>query len=127
MKTFFKTRALNRMLAGSLALCASPGAHSADRLFYFVDEHGVSHFSNVPADARYQPLPGTGAPALPEPRIGSAPIPTPMPELASPVEPAPWSRVEPPGSMPGEPLPDEVVPQEGASEDVEIRIEPDDR
>jgi hypothetical protein len=34
----------------------TPACLAAERLFYFVDERGVPHFSNVPEDARYRPL-----------------------------------------------------------------------
>src|SRR5262245_38226339 len=54
-----------------LAFCAvdgRPGA--ADEIRYFVDERGVPHFSNVPADRRYRyVLPSTAAPRS-DPRAG---------------------------------------------------------
>ena len=43
-----------------LAAFVSCLAGSADDLYYFVDERDVSHFSNVPGDPRYRPLPSTG-------------------------------------------------------------------
>ena len=37
------------------ALCVVGGRWAAaDEIHYFVDERGVSHFSNVPADPRYR-------------------------------------------------------------------------
>ena len=38
-----------------LALAAITGqSPAADRIYYFLDERGVAHFSNVPADPRYR-------------------------------------------------------------------------
>jgi hypothetical protein len=38
-----------------LALVAVAGrSGAADRIYYFLDERGVAHFSNVPADPRYR-------------------------------------------------------------------------
>jgi hypothetical protein len=52
---------------------------AAERVYYYVDENGVYHFSNVPADARYQPLaPGAGPTPLPP-----AAAPTPLPPAAT--------------------------------------------
>jgi hypothetical protein len=31
---------------------------SAEQLYFFVDEQGVPHFSNVPVDRRYKPMEG---------------------------------------------------------------------
>jgi hypothetical protein len=83
---------------------AAPGwGVAADRLYYFVDERGVPHYSNVPADPRYQPLGQLGL----EP--GAArPLPSspPAPAVAVPLVPVPV--------MPaGEPLP----PEEGEDQD----------
>jgi len=38
-----------------LVLVSLGSATAKDRLYHFRDEHGVSHFSNVPADSRYKP------------------------------------------------------------------------
>lgn len=38
-----------------LGLLLPHASGAADRLYYFVDEHGTPHFSNVPADKRYRP------------------------------------------------------------------------
>ena len=57
-------------LSAMAAFAFSP-ACSADRLYYFVDEQGVSHFSNVPGDPRYRPLPATGNLAAPQPGLAS--------------------------------------------------------
>lgn len=38
-----------------LSLLLPQASGAADRLYYFVDEHGTPHFSNVPADKRYRP------------------------------------------------------------------------
>ncbi len=37
------------------AICQVP-CRAADEVFFFVDDHGTPHFSNVPHDARYRPL-----------------------------------------------------------------------
>lgn len=37
-------------------LLAAAAPRAAEPLFYFIDERGVPHFSNVPHDARYRPL-----------------------------------------------------------------------
>jgi hypothetical protein len=75
--------------AGLLAACIGLGpghALAADRVYYYVDEQGVYHFSNVPADARYEPLaPGAG-PTLPPRTPAAAPAPAPAP--ANPPRPA---------------------------------------
>lgn len=43
-------------LAGALLCVAAPAA-AGSGLFTFVDERGVVHFTNVPADPRYSPVP----------------------------------------------------------------------
>ncbi|HZR02232.1 MAG TPA: DUF4124 domain-containing protein [Burkholderiales bacterium] len=48
---------------------------AADKLYYFVDERGVPHFSNVPADKRYKLLMVVGGPdatrSVPTPGVGA--------------------------------------------------------
>ena len=39
-------------LATLAVLCQA--AHAADEVYFFVDEHGLLHFSNVPHDPRYR-------------------------------------------------------------------------
>jgi len=50
---------VRRVLAGALTVLAlaSPAAASAatEVLYYFVDDRGTPHFSNVPMDKRYRP------------------------------------------------------------------------
>lgn len=41
------------------AMLSSHGAIAAERMYYFIDEQGVTHLSNIPVDARYRPA---GAP-----------------------------------------------------------------
>ena len=41
------------VLAIQLSLVAA-SACAADTIYYFVDEHGVAHLTNVPSDPRYQ-------------------------------------------------------------------------
>ena len=48
-------------IAGGLILGALvTSVHAADAVYYFLDEDGVPHFSNVPADFRYKSLAATG-------------------------------------------------------------------
>lgn len=45
-----------------LVIAAALSSHTvvaAERMYYFVDEQGVTHLSNIPMDARYRPA---GAP-----------------------------------------------------------------
>jgi hypothetical protein len=72
MSTFFDVRAVTWVLSAMATFTLAP-AHSADRLYHFVDEQGVPHFSNVPADPRYRPLPRTGNSAAPQPGLASPP------------------------------------------------------
>jgi soluble lytic murein transglycosylase-like protein len=46
-----------------VTVCAAPGFARAD-VYSFTDANGVTHFSNVPADSRYQLLIGTPADAV---------------------------------------------------------------
>jgi uncharacterized protein DUF4124 len=71
MTAVFNARTVGRVLFAMAALSYS-SARSADRLYYFVDEQGVSHFSNVPADPRYRPLPSAGARTATQPDAASA-------------------------------------------------------
>jgi hypothetical protein len=65
---------------------------AAESLYHFVDENGVSHFSNVPADARYRPIGPSGgsAPsaAVDARRPGAARVAPPhdVPEVAQPYD-----------------------------------------
>lgn len=45
-----------------LLLClGAPGwVIAAENLYYFIDDRGVPHYSNVPADPRYKPLAQSG-------------------------------------------------------------------
>lgn len=45
-----------RHLVTSLASVALSTAHGATSIFSFTDDHGVVHYSNVPADSRYEIL-----------------------------------------------------------------------
>lgn len=79
---------------------AAPGCGAAaDMVYYFVDEKGVPHYSNVPADPRYKPLGPSGAAGSLAPAPAASP---PAPVTAAPLQPVP--------AMPtGDPLP----PDEG--------------
>lgn len=64
-----------------LSWAASPVmSWAADKLYYFVDENGTPHFSNVPADKRYRPylLVHEEGPAgvVPPPPARDVPAPT---------------------------------------------------
>jgi hypothetical protein len=48
-------RAAQAMLFVLMASMMTP-ASSADQIYFFVDERGVFHFSNVPVDRRYRPM-----------------------------------------------------------------------
>jgi hypothetical protein len=59
---------------------------AADKLYFFVDEQGVPHYSNVPADPRYKPLGQPGA----ERGGAAAPVaPPPASATAVPLAPVP--------------------------------------
>jgi hypothetical protein len=46
-----------RLLAGMGLMAAVSGAMAAsETLYYFVDDRGIPHFTNVPVDARYRPF-----------------------------------------------------------------------
>jgi hypothetical protein len=72
MTTVSRARTAAWALCAMAAFSSSP-ARSADRLYYFVDDHGVSHFSNVPGDPRYRPLPWTEIPTGPQPGLAWVP------------------------------------------------------
>jgi Domain of unknown function (DUF4124) len=88
---------LSQWLVGPLLGVLITFVHAADAVYYFVDEHGVQHFSNVPADSRYKPLTATGPTTtlptrerLPPPgRAAPTPVlpePTPLEETPDPPE-----------------------------------------
>jgi soluble lytic murein transglycosylase len=57
-------------LAG--ALCIAPASTGAT-LYRFVDESGVTHYTNIPSDPRFEKVPGTTSPAeLARPNGGEA-------------------------------------------------------
>ena len=41
--------------------CLASGSWAEESIQYFIDEYGVTHLSNVPADARYKPYPPDAA------------------------------------------------------------------
>jgi hypothetical protein len=95
------------LLAALAAPAASHGAASGDRLYYFLDERGVPHFSNVPADARYRPLPDGGSTAPHAP----PPLNLDRPAEADPSGTPPVFTPEP------DPLEDNDAPEESPQED----------
>jgi soluble lytic murein transglycosylase-like protein len=61
-----------RALLAALLLCVlAASAPAAATLYSFVDESGVTHYTNVPSDSRYRKVPGS-APAAPA-RAGVGP------------------------------------------------------
>ena len=66
MTTVFNARAVTWALTAMAAFAFFP-AHGEDRLYVFVDEWGVAHFSNVPGDPRYRPVRWARTPAAPQP------------------------------------------------------------
>ena len=109
MKVFFRTQLLTWFLTAVCGAFVLPAGHGDERLYYFVDERGVSHFSNVPADPRYRPLPERGAAALQQSRGAAAPVAPDASEPASPVGPIPLPGAALPGTATSEPLLEEVV------------------
>jgi hypothetical protein len=88
---------------------------AAERLYHFVDENGVSHFSNVPVDERYQPMvPGdtSAPPAAADARRPGAATAAPPPGM--PLD------TEPPVEIDEMPLPGAVE-----DEDESENLEPD--
>jgi soluble lytic murein transglycosylase-like protein len=64
------------VLAGAgigLASLAFPGSARAD-LFTYTDADGVEHFTNIPVDARYRPVPTEGGARAPAPETIPAPV-----------------------------------------------------
>jgi hypothetical protein len=66
-------RAATVGLAAGVAALVPLRAAAIDRIYHFVDENGVSHFSNVPADARYQPIGPMGGSSPPVSANASSP------------------------------------------------------
>ena len=125
MKTVFKARLLARVLFAAVAVASLP-ARSADRLYYIVDEKGVWHFSNVPGDARYRPLPAAGnvAPLQPVSLPGASAVPQ-QAARAVPAAVAAQSFAE---LDTAEPLPEDIDSEEmltgdGLTPDVEFEAE----
>jgi len=49
--------AIARLMAALAFLAGVSGAMAAsETLYYFVDDRGIPHFTNVPVDARYRPF-----------------------------------------------------------------------
>ncbi len=71
---------VRRLLVGALTLLGLAAGGSAgaasEVLYYFVDDRGIPHFSNVPADKRYRPFARVSvAPHSPAFDDGSEPVP----------------------------------------------------
>ena len=110
MSTFFDARAVTRALSAMAAFALAP-AHSADRLYHFVDEQGVPHFSNVPADPRYRALPWTGDSAAPQAGRASLPAAPPVPQNVLPAV-APGLPTPAAANGVAEPIPAEIPPED---------------
>ena len=133
MKTVFNARAVAWALSAIAGFACSP-AHSADRLYYFVDERGVSHFSNVPGDPRYRPLHWTGKPAAPRPGLVSVPaalsVPQEGPLAVGPSVAVPEAAKGFAEPDPAEPLPEDIVSEEMFTDETltpGVEVEPQDR
>lgn len=94
-RLFFTDRYLpvSRILAtawlSAAGLLWAPASHAQQpptRIYYFVDEQGVPHFSNVPTDSRYRVFSGSENLAAQTPP-GSAPAHAPTPVAATDTEP----------------------------------------
>ncbi|BAL23423.1 lytic transglycosylase domain-containing protein [Azoarcus sp. KH32C] len=57
-----------RVLASILAILGAHAAH-AQQLYAFVDDQGISHFSDAPSDPRHRAIPGTRFQPSTAPRI----------------------------------------------------------
>jgi len=114
MKTIFEhlleSWGLRLLVVLSLTLAAqSLASAQEEKLYYFVDEHGVPHISNTPSDPRYKPYTpgkrGEHPPASSRAEDHSAP----EEQFPSPVE-APDESLEPPDE---DSVPAEEPPQNG--------------
>jgi hypothetical protein len=102
------------LVLGAACGSAAAPALGGEQFYHFVDERGVPHYSNVPADPRYRPLPGIVGLTPQQPKGGVAPMPPQNGEIAPlldnegppPFEPAPSD--DPSVAMP-EDLPPENV------------------
>lgn len=92
------------LLFALVALAPAAYGDSNDRIQYFVDDQGVVHLSNVPADPRYKPLGANTPLSSPQSATRSAP-PT----------------VVPPGSMLNQ-VP-QLLPQQEDSDDSDTEAE----
>jgi hypothetical protein len=84
---------------------AHDAARSEEQLYFFRDERGVPHFSNVPVDSRYRRLPAGAQPGSPR-----EPFPRTEGEGDAPLDPA----AAPPGD---DDTIEENVPEEGGPPD----------
>jgi hypothetical protein len=98
-------------------------------LYYFVDEKGVWHFSNVPGDPRYRPLPATGNLAAGQPGLVSLPGAFAVPQKAARAVPAavaaqPFAELDT-----AEPLPEDIVSEEMFTDHTltpDVEVEPEE-
>jgi soluble lytic murein transglycosylase len=60
----------------ALALCAlaSPASPARSALYSFVDENGVTHYTNVPSDERFQKVAGSDPPEPGKARVSGDPV-----------------------------------------------------
>lgn len=66
-------RIARRIVLLGLMAAASGAMAATETLYYFVDDRGIPHFTNVPTDARYRPFAkvSVGPAALPDSVEGS--------------------------------------------------------
>lgn len=140
-----------RVFAAALLVFSSllpQASGAADRLYYFVDEHGTPHFSNVPADKRYRPYatitedggtqfsapatPGVPVqPAVPAHRNQGSPVAQPRPGGAAPAAPAvvrasptiPVPTLSPLQDDPGAPADGEPDPELGYDQGEPVEVD----
>jgi len=120
MRTRFEAFSLRRALRLLMPLWFALAAQSVvfaqdEKLYYFVDEHGVPHISNTPTDPRYKPYipgkrgeqPGTSSnvesPVAPQemdlPEVDAPDENPEPPEVEPPIaEPPPVQHPPPPGA-----------------------------
>lgn len=89
----YRFRLVSSAFAVALSSCACIAAaqQGPSRIYYFVDEQGVPHFSNVPVDSRYKVYSGsedvTARPAPPPSAAPARVIVPPAPTDEIPMDP----------------------------------------
>jgi hypothetical protein len=132
MTTVFNARALTWALTVMAAFASFP-AQGVDRLYFFVDEWGVAHFSNVPGDPRYRPVRWAEDPAAPQPGPVSVPAPLSVleevPRVVRPGVPVPVTAKESAEPAIAGPVPEDVTIQDTFTDETltpDVALEPPD-